>query len=53
MIRDPIRLQEVVDEITDWTLGKRREYLAALEQAYGPAAAQQIRDALTARWQTK
>lgn len=50
MIRDPIRLQEVIDEIIDWTLGKRREYLAALEQAYGPEAAEQIKTALTARW---
>lgn len=50
MIRDPIRLQEVIDEIVDWTLGKRREYLAALEQAYGQEAADQIRTALTERW---
>lgn len=47
------RLNEVIDEISAWTLQQRRAYIASLEKAYGPAAAQQIRDALTARWQTK
>ncbi|MEX3914849.1 hypothetical protein AB4Y43_01195 [Paraburkholderia sp. BR10872] len=50
MIHDPARLAEVIDEIIDWTLEQRRSYIANLERAFGPAAAQQIRDALTERW---
>lgn len=53
MIRDPTRLAEVIDEIIDWTLEQRRSYIASLEKAYGPAASQQIKDALSARWQNR
>jgi len=53
MIHDETRLNEVIDEISKWTLAERRAYIASIEQAYGPAAAQQIKDALTARWTAK
>ncbi|MDE1139942.1 MAG: hypothetical protein PW999_09865 [Paraburkholderia tropica] len=43
-------MNEVIDEIAAWTLQQRRAYIDAMEKAFGPAAAQQIRDALTARW---
>lgn len=53
VIHDPVRLNEVIDEIEGWSLQERRSYIANLERAFGPAAAQQIRDALTERWQKR
>lgn len=50
MIHDPQRLREVIDEISEWALDRRRRYIASIGQAFGEAAAQQIRDALTAKW---
>jgi len=41
---------EIVDEIVNWSLEQRRAYIASLERAFGPAAAQQIKDALSERW---
>lgn len=53
MIHDPIRLQEVIDEIVDWTIEKRRAYIASIEKAFGPAASEQIKQGLTALWQER
>jgi len=53
MIGDMNRLNEVIDEISAWTLQQRRAYIDAMEKAFGPAAAQQIKDALTKRWQKR
>jgi hypothetical protein len=50
MIGDERRLAEVIDEISEWPLDRRRRYIASIGQAFGEAAAQQIRDALTANW---
>lgn len=50
MIRDPKRLQEVIEEITEWTLQRRREYLADVRKAFGEAAERQLKDGLTGFW---
>jgi len=50
MIHDARRLNEVIDEISQWTLVERRQYINEISNAFGPASAQQIKDALTARW---
>jgi hypothetical protein len=53
MIRDPVRLQEVIGEISEWPLDRRRQYIASIGQAFGEAAAQQIRDGLKALWENR
>lgn len=54
MIHDPQRLREVIEEIADWpTKQQRIEYIASIGQAFGEAAAQQIRDGLTALWEKR
>ncbi|WP_445376118.1 DUF7696 family protein [Paraburkholderia phenoliruptrix] len=50
MINDPQRLREVIEEISEWPLDRRRRYIASIGQAFGEAAAQQIRDGLTRLW---
>jgi hypothetical protein len=46
-------LSEVIAEISEWPLQQRRDYIAAIETAFGKDSAQQIRDGLTALWQAK
>lgn len=53
MIHDPIRLQEVLDEISEWTVDQRRAYIGEIEQVFGSEAAQQLRDGLTEMWKRK
>lgn len=53
MIHDPQRLREVIDEISEWPLDRRRRYIASIGQAFGEAAAQQIRDGLKALWEKR
>lgn len=50
MIGDEMRLMEVIDEIEPWTLQQRRAFIASIERAYGPAAANQIKNELARRW---
>lgn len=50
MIHDPARLQEVIDEISEWPLDRRRRYIAEMESAFGKAASEQIKAALQAAW---
>jgi ribosomal protein L7/L12 len=50
MIHDPTRLREVVEEIAEWSLQARREYIASIEKAFGTHAASQIKVALQALW---
>jgi hypothetical protein len=50
MIHDSTRLHEVIEEISQWTLQQRRQYLVDMERAFGPAAAQQLKDALQTQW---
>ena len=53
MIHDPIRLQEVIEEISDWTLQQRRDYIGEIEKVFGEESAQQIKDGLTGYWKRK
>jgi hypothetical protein len=53
MIGDMERLTEVIDEIEYWSLQQRRQYLASLQNAFGKAAADQIRDGLTQIWSAR
>lgn len=53
MIHDKEQLASVIEEIADWDLQKRRDYLANIETAYGPESAQQLKDGLIARWKEK
>lgn len=50
MIYSRRRLREVLEEISEWDLPKRREYIADLGKAFGEESAQQIRDGLTNLW---
>ncbi|MFM0141773.1 hypothetical protein [Paraburkholderia sp. RL18-085-BIA-A] len=53
MIRDPTRLREVLEEIAEWTLQQRREYLADMRKAFGEAAERQLKDGLTGYWKER
>lgn len=53
MIYDPKRLAEVAEEISDWTLDQRRQYIAEMEKAFGPEAADQIKTALAEHWRKR
>jgi len=53
MIHEPHRLAELIDEVIEKPLEWRRAYIDAMEKAFGPSAAQQIKDALTQRWQKR
>jgi hypothetical protein len=47
MIHDPVRLQEVIEEISEWPTKQHRvQYIEAISKEFGPEAAQQIRDGL-------
>jgi hypothetical protein len=46
----PAELAEVVEEIADWSLQARREYIASIEKVFGTHAASQIKEALQALW---
>lgn len=48
-----MRLMEVIDEIEPWALQQRRDLIASIECAFGPAASQQIKDALSQRWKQR
>lgn len=50
MIADPARLREVLEEISDWPLERRRAYIEEIEAAFGQEAASQIKEALQALW---
>jgi hypothetical protein len=50
MIGDEGRLEEVIDEISEWPLARRRRYIAEMESAFGKAASEQIKAALQAAW---
>jgi hypothetical protein len=43
----------VIDEISEWPLDRRRQYIASIGQAFGETAAQQIRDGLKALWENR
>ena len=54
MIHDPQRLREVIEEISEWPTKQHRiDYIRDLGKAFGPAAAQQIRDGLKALWENR
>jgi len=53
MIADPTRLREVVDEIANWTVAQRRQYLTDLGAAFGKAAVDQLKDALREKWEKR
>jgi hypothetical protein len=53
LIHNPMRLHEVIDEISEWPLDRRRQYIASIGQAFGEAEAQQIRDGLKALWEKR
>ena len=50
IIHDPQRLRELIDEIAEWTLEQRRQYIADLGNAFGSKAAEQIKQGLTDLW---
>ena len=53
MIHDEKRLREVIEEIAEWDLQARRDYLAAMRKAFGPEAEQQLKEALTTFWKDR
>ncbi|WP_188130766.1 hypothetical protein [Paraburkholderia panacisoli] len=53
MIADPKRLHEVLEEIADWTIDRRREYLADMRKVFGEAAERQLKDGLTGYWKER
>jgi hypothetical protein len=53
MIHNPTRLAEVLTEIADWPLDRRRAYISEIEAAFGIEAAEQIRKGLAALWETR
>lgn len=50
MIHDPQRLREVLEEIAEWPLDKRRRYIDQIGRANGEAAAEQIKAGLKRLW---
>lgn len=50
MIHDPQRLQEVVEEVSEWPLEKRRDFLENIDAAFGRQSVDQLKDALRANW---
>jgi hypothetical protein len=46
----PGEVAEVVEEIAEWSLQARREYLANMRKAFGEAAERQLKEALQALW---
>lgn len=53
MIYDPLRLREVIEEIAEWDLQARRDYLAAMRKTFGPEAEQQLKEVLTTFWKDR
>jgi hypothetical protein len=53
VITDPLRLREVIEEIAEWDLQARRDYLAAMRKVFGPEAEQQLKEALTTFWKER
>jgi hypothetical protein len=53
IIEDEKRLRELLEEVAEWPLQKRRDYLEAMQKWFGPEAAQQIKDGLTKLWQER
>ena len=53
MIHDAARLNEVLEEIADWPLEKRRELIRQIGEAQSEAAANQIREGLKRLWEAK
>jgi hypothetical protein len=46
----PGEVAEVAEEIAEWSLQARREYLANMRKAFGEAAERQLKEALQALW---
>lgn len=53
MIGDEGRLGEVIEEIAEWPLEKRRRYIQQIESASGKEAANQIRAELKRIWEQR
>lgn len=50
MIHDSEALRTLLEEIAEWPLVKRREYLADMRRAFGIATEEQIKQGLSALW---
>lgn len=50
MIHDSEALRTLLEEIAEWPLIKRREYLADIRKAFGIAAEEQIKQGLSDLW---
>jgi hypothetical protein len=53
VIHDAACLREVIEEIAEWDLQARRDYLAAMRKVFGPEAEQQLKEALTTFWKDR
>lgn len=53
MIHDPERLREVIEEIAEWSLQQRRQYITEISKVFGEDAAQQLKDGLIEFWKHK
>lgn len=53
MIYSRRRLREVLEEISEWSLERRRQYLADIEKAFDAKSAQQLKDGLMEMWKRK
>lgn len=50
MIHDSEALRTLLEEISEWSLVKRRQYLADMRKAFGIAAEEQIKQGLADLW---
>jgi len=47
------RLREVLDEISEWSLERRRQFITDIEKAFDAKSAQQLKDGLIDLWKRK
>ena len=52
-IHDPEALHTLLDEIAQWDLQARRQYLVDLERGLGRDAANQVKDGLRELWNNR
>jgi hypothetical protein len=53
MIYSRRRLREVLEEIAEWSLERRRQFIADIEKAFDAKSAQQLKDGLVELWRER
>jgi hypothetical protein len=46
-------LEDLIEEIADWTVTERRAYISSIEREYGEDEAKRLKDALTEYWKNR